>query len=114
MPVRTSVSHQLDLLLFVFNGHLVVTLDNPIQPPTTMKHCTICRSDASSLKVLPQHGQHKHAEHERACDECWEAWISLQVEENSPSEIRCMFTKCTSMLDAAQIGKLARKGTVYR
>jgi Fe-S cluster biosynthesis and repair protein YggX len=79
-----------------------------------MKHCAICRSDASSLKASPQHDQHKHKAYERACDECWEAWISLQVEEKNPSKIRCMFTECTSMLDTAQIGKLARKGTVYR
>jgi hypothetical protein len=84
------------------------------QLPITMKHCTICGSDASSLRISPQHGQQKHEEHERACDECWEAWISLQVEKNKPDEIRCMFTDCASLLDFEQIEKLARKGTVYR
>jgi hypothetical protein len=82
--------------------------------PINMKHCTICGSDASSLRISPQHGQYKHKDHERACDECWEAWISLQVEENKPDEIRCMFTGCTSMLDFEQIKKLARQLTVRR
>lgn len=77
-----------------------------------MKHCNICNSDAGSLRVSPQHGQQKHDEHERACDECWEAWISLQVEENKPDQIKCMF--CNSVLDFEQLTKLARKGTVYR
>ena len=56
-----------------------------------MKHCIVCSSEVNSLKVSPQHGKHKHAEHECACDECWEAWLSLQVEENLPEEIACMF-----------------------
>jgi hypothetical protein len=79
-----------------------------------MKHCNICHSDASSLRISPQHGQHKHKEHERACDECWEAWISLQIEENKPDEIRCMFKGFTSMLDSEQIKKLALQLTVRR
>ena len=77
-----------------------------------MKECNVCGAEANSLRVSPKHGTHKHKEIERACDECWEIHISLQVEENKPDQIECMF--CKSTLDFQQIGKLARKGTVFR
>lgn len=80
---------------------------------TMAKYCTVCSSEVGSLKVSPQHSdQPKHIEHERACAECWEAWLSLQVEENQLDQIKCMF--CASMLGVEQIGQLARKGTSYR
>lgn len=80
--------------------------------PAKTKHCTTCASDVPSLKISPIHGTRKHSEDERACEECWEIYISLQVEENKPDQIECMF--CKSTLDFEQIGKLARKGTISR
>jgi hypothetical protein len=80
--------------------------------PTTMKDCTVCGFEVHSLRVSPKHGTRKHSEDERACDECWEVYLSLQVEENKPDQIECMF--CTSTLDFQQIGKLARQGTLFR
>jgi len=77
-----------------------------------MKHCNVCASDVKSLRVSPVHSNHKHSEEERACDECWEVYLSLQVEENKPDQIECMF--CKSTLDFQQIGKLARQGTIFR
>jgi hypothetical protein len=77
-----------------------------------MKECNVCGTEASSLGVSPKHGTRKHKESERACDECWEIHVSLQVEENKPDQIECMF--CKSTLDFQQIGKLARKGTIFR
>ena len=79
---------------------------------TNMKECNTCASDVKSLKISPVHGTHKHSESERACSECWEIYISLQVEENKPDQIECMF--CKSTLDFQQIGKLARRRTVLR
>lgn len=76
------------------------------------KECNICGAEASSLRVSPVHGTHKHSNDEHACDECWEVYLSLQVEENKPDQIECMF--CKSTLDFQQIAKLARKGTSFR
>lgn len=70
------------------------------------KQCNICGSNVGSLRVSPQHsGQPKHAQCERACTQCWDAWLSLQVEEKQPDQIHCMF--CSLMLDAEQIEYLA-------
>lgn len=77
-----------------------------------MKNCNICGVETVPLRISPKHGTRKHSEDERACEECWEIYISLQVEENKPDQIECMF--CKSTLDFQQIAKLARKGTVFR
>ena len=77
-----------------------------------MKHCNTCASDVKSLKISPVHGTHRHSESERACSECWEVYLSLQVEENKPDQIECMF--CRSTLDTGQIRKLAYKKTSSR
>lgn len=75
--------------------------------------CNICGSGVGSLRISPQHnGKPKHSQDERACDQCWEAWLSLQVEENQPDQIECMF--CNSLLEAEQIKSFARVGTWER
>jgi hypothetical protein len=58
------------------------------------------------------HGTRKHSENERERGECWEVYLSLQVKENKPDAIECMF--CKSTLDGDQIKKLAYKGTERR
>jgi hypothetical protein len=77
-----------------------------------MKHCNTCASDERSLKKSPTHGTRKHSESERACEECWEVYISLQVEENKPDAIECMF--CKSTLDKDQVKQLSYAGTSRR
>lgn len=80
--------------------------------PNTMKKCNICGAKVASLKISPVHGTRKHSEDERACEECWEIYISLRVEESKPDQIECMF--CRSTLDFERIGKLARQGKIFR
>jgi hypothetical protein len=77
-----------------------------------MKECNICDGEVSSLRVSPSHGTRKHSEDERACGECWEVYLSLQVEENKPDQIECMF--CKSTLDFQQIKKLSYISTSER
>jgi hypothetical protein len=78
-----------------------------------MKHCNICESDGVTLRVSPKNHERKHGEQERAYGECWEAHLSLQVEEkNKSSEIECMF--CTSEISEDDFQSLARRGTKYR
>ena len=78
-----------------------------------MKHCSICGSDDVTLRVSPKNHERKHGESERACGQCWEAHLSLQVEErNKSSEIESMF--CTSEISEANFKSLAREGTKYR
>jgi len=78
-----------------------------------MKHCNICESDGVTLRVSPKSHERKHGESERACEQCWEAHLSLQVEEKSKSdEIECMFR--TSEISEADFKSLAREGTKYR
>jgi hypothetical protein len=84
-----------------------------IKTPHKMKHCNICESDGVTLRVSPKTHERKHSEQERACGQCWEAHLSLQVEEkNKSSEIECMF--CTSEIGEADFKSLAREGTKYR
>jgi hypothetical protein len=63
-----------------------------------------------------QHGtQHKmqHQEDDqRACGECWEAYLSLQVEERLAENIECMF--CTSLLPRSEIDRLSKEQTLAR
>jgi hypothetical protein len=78
-----------------------------------MKHCSICMSEGVTLRVSPKTHERKHGESERACGQCWEAHLSLQVEEKyKSSEIECMF--CTSEISEADFMSLAREGTEYR
>lgn len=77
------------------------------------KNCNICALNVSSLKVSPKGHESKHkSDDERACGECWEAWLSQQVEERHPHEIECLFCKATISID--ELARLARDGTAYR
>jgi hypothetical protein len=61
---------------------------------TNVKHCKICASDLRDFtKLSPQDHERAHGDDERACGQCWEAWLSLQVEEKKPDEIECLFCK---------------------
>jgi hypothetical protein len=81
--------------------------------PCKMKHCNICASDGVTLRVSPKNHEPKHGEQERACGQCWEAYLSLQVEEkNESSEIECMF--CKSEMSESDFQSLAQKGTKVR
>jgi len=81
--------------------------------PRKMKYCNICASDGATLRVSPKNHEPKHGEQERACGQCWEAYLSLQVEEkNKFSEIECMF--CKSEMSEAELGSLARERTKNR
>lgn len=76
-------------------------------------YCKICASELrSALRVSPQSDEHVHDATDRACGECWEAWLSLQVEEKRPSEIQRMF--CEAKMDAEDIRKFGRRATAYR
>jgi hypothetical protein len=84
-----------------------------IKSPRNMKHCSICESDGVALRASPKNHERKHDGHETACGQCWEAHLSLQVEEkNRSSEIKCMF--CTSKMSADDFKSLAREGTKRR
>lgn len=78
-----------------------------------MKYCNTCTSDGVTLRVSPKNHEPKHSEQKRACGQCWEAYLSLQVEEkNKSSEIECMF--CKSGMGEADFQSLAQKGTKVR
>jgi hypothetical protein len=80
---------------------------------TNTKHCTICASDLKDFtKISPQDHERAHNDDERACGQCWEAWLSLQVEEKQPEEIECLF--CKSIISEASFVKLARDATKRR
>jgi hypothetical protein len=78
-----------------------------------MNHCTICRSELdSALRISPQDHERKHGDDERACGQCWEAYLSLQIEEQRPDEIECLF--CKSHMSEADIMGFARTATTVR
>lgn len=76
-------------------------------------NCKICASNlAGPLRLSPEGHERQHGNDERACDQCWEAWLSLQVEEKKPDEIQCMF--CMSRITGTELASLARKATGIR
>lgn len=77
-------------------------------------HCTICRADLKkSLRISPQDHERKHDTlEERACEDCWEAWLSLRVEEKKADETECLFCKSTMSLE--WLKTLSRKPTLKR
>jgi hypothetical protein len=84
-----------------------------LQTPTIMNHCTICASDLdTALRISPQDHERRHDDDERACGQCWEAYLSLKIEERRPDEIECMF--CKSRMSEADIMSFARKATTIR
>lgn len=54
----------------------------------------------------------KHGPDERACSECWEAHLSLEVEIKQRDRIQCLF--CTSGVGDKDFERLARVGTLER
>lgn len=78
----------------------------------TMQHCDICGSDVKQRRIPPQNHDHEHGDDERACGQCWEAYISLQVEEKKPDEIECMF--CKHYLGYDEVKSFAMAATNYR
>ena len=85
-------------------------------PATKQKKiCPICAAEVSSFKVSPSTCSGGHSEDERACGECWEAYLSKEVEDKALGDIRCMFHhQGKHTLDKEQVKKLARKGTMER
>ena len=80
---------------------------------TATKHCTICASNVEkSTRLSPQDHERVHGDDERACGQCWEAWLSLQVEEKKPNGIECLF--CKSLINEDDFVSLARDATVTR
>lgn len=77
-----------------------------------MPICPACENGVSSLRVSPKNHERAHGKVERACEECWEEWLSAQVEAHRPEDVKCMF--CTSTMSLEDIGKLGRKGTLVR
>lgn len=76
-------------------------------------HCNICGSNVKVLGISPQvHGHARGNLDERACGQCWEAWLSLQIEEKQLTDIQCMF--CNSNMSFEEIKKLARAKTCER
>ncbi|TKA72696.1 hypothetical protein B0A55_06489 [Friedmanniomyces simplex] len=80
---------------------------------TTRKQCTVCATTNPVLKTSPAscHSYHKTNE-ERACGECWEAYLSMAVEEVGAEEIECMF--CTNPMPEAEVKRLSRVQTGER
>ncbi|KAK3073610.1 hypothetical protein LTR53_004665 [Teratosphaeriaceae sp. CCFEE 6253] len=78
------------------------------------KHCTICNTEPAVLKTSPTSCSSPHyASVERACGECWEAYLSMAVEESqAEDDIQCMF--CDSTMPGAEIKRLAREHTAER
>ncbi|KAK5735470.1 hypothetical protein LTR17_008168 [Elasticomyces elasticus] len=85
--------------------------------------CPICSTKDAKLKEPPEicHTSHENPS-ERACCECWEAYLSTEVErKRSPDEIshkhklddvQCIF--CTTLLPEDQLKPLARSSTGER
>jgi len=71
-----------------------------------MKDCNICK-ETKPLKVfMTTHGQ-QHVEAKRACEHCWEDWLSAQVEEKLADEIRCIDNDCPAIMSRDEIKKFA-------
>lgn len=75
--------------------------------------CEICGTQARRyLRKSPSTCKVGHSDSERACEQCWEAHLSTEVEEKAPSKVECMF--CNSVLPKSEIKYLARSGTFVR
>lgn len=79
------------------------------------KECPICSADVTSFMYSPETCADRHRPDQRACSECWEAYLSTAVEDKDPSEIDCMFIHGgPSILSEDDLGRLARAGTLER
>ncbi|KAK5134070.1 hypothetical protein LTR08_006960 [Meristemomyces frigidus] len=76
------------------------------------KSCLVCAAEVSSFRASPATCSLKHTLDERACHECWEAYLSLQVEEQRAEHIACMF--CHSMMPEDEVKRLSRAQTSER
>lgn len=79
----------------------------------TMLTCQYC-TDPKQLKLFNFPHGHQHADSKRACADCWEGWLSAQVEEKPANQIRCIDDDCSAVITRAELDKLARKGTLDR
>lgn len=79
------------------------------------KFCPICCADGAALRVSPTTCSGGHDSDQRACFECWEAYLSKEVEEQRPENIKCMFKHTgNSTMDKKRVKDFARKGTFER
>ena len=84
----------------------------PLKAP---KPCPICAVEVTAFSVSPTSCVGGHDANQRACSECWEAYLSTEIEEKPPEEIKCMFCPGKEgVLSKAELQKLARKGTLER
>lgn len=74
-----------------------------------LKDCIICGLSVSSFLASPTTCAKKHGQAERACGECWEAYLSDQVKIKRAEELECMF--CQSKLPGNALKRLARPTT---
>ena len=77
------------------------------------KPCTICAAEVAAFESSPAscHNSHDH-DSQRACGECWEAYLSMAVEEHQAEDITCMF--CSSLLPEKEVKRLAKDQTGER
>lgn len=117
---RARTSERLLMSLLLDNGQP----SGMTAPSPGNKTCRICASQVSGFKASPTEPGHtekkrnrdgrisavevrQHGDDHRACGECWEAHLSLQVQEKHAAEVQCMF--CPKVLTASEIGDLSRK-----
>jgi len=72
------------------------------QQTANMGICNVCSED-KPLRIFPTDHGGKHAESKRACQRCWEAWLSSEVEQQTPEGVRCLDDECQA--------KMSRDGT---
>lgn len=85
--------------------------------PARTKECPICCSEVSSFKKSPATCEEAHGPDQRACSECWEAYLSKEVEEKAPSDIKCIFEHDKAVdcqIDRVDLERLAWKDTLIR
>ena len=78
-----------------------------------MAICSVCSEDRP-LRLFPTDHGRKHAESKRACQRCWEAWLSSEVEERTLDSIRCLDNECQAKMSRGAIKRLAFADTLRR
>lgn len=87
----------------------------PKKSAKTIKQCPICTSEVQSFPLSPEScgaGHEATSFGERACGECWEAHLGLQIQESPFGMVTCLF--CGGFINEADLERLARKGTYER
>lgn len=81
-----------------------------------MAICQYCPEDEGPkpLKQFKYDHGHRHAENKRACQHCWERWLSAQVEDKPANKIRCIDDECSAIINKPELEYLARKDTLKR